>query len=97
MSGRVASLGVELHLRASAREGATEIGSRVRFSASSVFLANPEETASLTSGCDELGGTIASFSDSGASVRAYAVVEVVRKVSLVVPVDELILVSSPEL
>lgn len=42
-------------------------------------------------------GTIAGFSDSGAAVRAYAVVEVevVRKLSVVVPVSDLSLISDP--
>jgi hypothetical protein len=56
-----------------------------------------EEAVSFASGSDDLEGTIASFSDSGASARVYAVVEVVRKLSLVVPVDDLSLVSGPEL
>ena len=51
---------------------------------------------SFGSGCDELEGIIAGFSDSGAAVNFYAVVEVVRKLSLVVPVDDLCLVSGPE-
>lgn len=68
----------------------------MRFSARSVFLPNPEEVASFASDFDELEGIIASFSDSGASAKAYAVVEVVRKLSLVVPVEELSLVSGPE-
>lgn len=46
--------------------------------------------------CDELEGTIVGFSDSGATARAYAVVEVVRKLSLVVPVNELTLVYGPD-
>ena len=52
---------------------------------------------SFAAGCDELQGTITAFSDSGASVKAYAVVEVVRKLSLVVPVDDLSLISGPKL
>lgn len=79
------------------REGATEIGSRVRFSARSVFLPNTEEAVSFAAGRDELEGTIAGFSDSGASAKVYAVVEVVRKLSLIVPVDDLSVVLGPEL
>jgi hypothetical protein len=60
-------LEVELLTSAFSREGATEIGSRVRFSTRSIFLPNPEEAASFVSGCDELEGIIAGFSDSGAS------------------------------
>jgi hypothetical protein len=78
------------------QEAVTEIGSRVRFSAGSVFLPNLEEAVGLFSRDDYLEGTIASFSDSGASSKVFAIVEVVRKLSLVVPVDDLILISGPE-
>ena len=77
------------------KEAATETGSRVRFSARSVFLPNPEEAVNFA-GNDELEGIITGFSDSGASLKAYAVVEVVRKLSLVVPIQELRLVSDRE-
>jgi hypothetical protein len=78
------------------REAGTDIGSRVRFSAHNVFLANQEEAASLASGDEEFEGRIIGFSDSGALVKAYAVVEVVRKLSFVVPVQDLRLVSDSE-
>ena len=68
----------------------------MRFSALSVFLPNQEEAVSFASGNDELEGIITGFSDSGALLKAYAVVEVVRKLSLVVPVHDLRLVSDPE-
>lgn len=84
-------------LSAFSLEAVTEIGSRVRFSVHSVFLPNAEEVVSFASGCDDLEGTIAGFSDSGASAGVYAVVEVVRTRSLVVAVDDLSLVSGPEL
>jgi hypothetical protein len=76
------------------REGATEIGNRVKFSAQRVFLANPEDAMSLASENGDLEGTIVGFSDSGTAAKAYAVVEVVRKMSLVVPVDDLNLISN---
>jgi hypothetical protein len=78
-------------------EVSTEIGDRVRFSVNSVFLPNHEETVRFAAGCDGFEGTITGFSDSGGSAKVYAVVEVVRKLSLVVPVDDLSLVSGPEL
>lgn len=78
------------------REARTDIGSRVRFSANSVFLANQEEAASLGCSNEEFEGRIIGFSDSGALVKAYAVVEVVRKLSFVVPVQDLKLVSDSE-
>jgi hypothetical protein len=48
-----------------------------------------DELVSLVPGGDELEGTILSFSDSGTKLNAYAVVEVVRRLSLVVPVEDL--------
>jgi hypothetical protein len=75
------------------REVHTDIGSRVRFPTDSVFLPNQEEALGFASGNDEIEGIITGFSDSGVQLRAYAVVEVVRKLSLVVPVHDLRLVS----
>jgi hypothetical protein len=79
----------------SSGEGATEKGSRVRFSPRSVFLSNPEEAMSLGPEGDELEGTIVGFSDSGTAAKAYAVVEVVRKLLLVIPVNDLSLIPGP--
>ncbi len=76
--------------------GYTEIGNRVRFSAASVFIPNLEQAVGIFSRDDDLEGMIAGFSDSGASAKVYAVVDVVRKLSLVVPVDDLNLISGPE-
>ena len=67
----------------------TEKGDRVKFAKGSIFLPDPEEIQFFPSGSDELEGTIIDFSDSGVQSKAYAVVEVVRRLSLVVPVDEL--------
>jgi hypothetical protein len=66
----------------------------VKFSAQRVFLANPEDAMSLASANSDLEGTIVGFSDSGTAAKAYAVVEVIRRMSLVVPVDDLNLISS---
>ena len=44
---------------------------------------------SVWTGRTELDGTIIDFSDSGDSSQVYAVVEVVRKQSVVVPVAKL--------
>jgi hypothetical protein len=78
------------------REALTDIGSRVQFSARNVFLANQVEAESLAGGDEEFEGRIIGFSDSGPLVRAYAVVEVVRKLSFVVPVHDLRLISDSE-
>lgn len=47
------------------------------------------------SSSDYFEGTIIDFSDSGKRARAYAVVEVVRRLSFVVPVEKLEAVSIP--
>jgi hypothetical protein len=74
----------------------TKVGSRVRFSMRSVFLPDPGEAATFASGLDELEGTIAGLSDSGGAANVYAVVEVTRKMSFVVPVADLSLLSGPD-
>jgi len=57
----------------------------VRFEPSDVFLPNPEELLLAR----ELEGVVVGFSDSGAQSRVFAVVEVVQKQEVVVPVDKL--------
>jgi hypothetical protein len=61
----------------------------VRFHLSDVFLPAPEEVCSLPRGETELEGTIVSFSDSGQRHNYFAVVDVIRKQSVVVAVDKL--------
>jgi hypothetical protein len=62
----------------------------------SVFLPSQEEIQRFANGSEELLGRVQGFSDSGASYKAYAVVEVTRTLSLVVPVDQLRMVSGSE-
>ncbi len=61
----------------------------MRFSLADVFL--PYETGGTGALHDEteVEGVITSFSDSGSKMRAFAIVDVIRKQSLVVPVDKL--------
>ena len=75
------------------REVQTRIGDRVRFHPSSVFLTPPEEPIVSSSDAD-LEGTVVDFSDSGSESHVFAVVEVVRKQAVVVPVSELQIVSA---
>ena len=67
----------------------TNVGDRVRFSLTSVFLPPPDETLLWFSTAGELEGTIAGFSDSGTIPQAFAVVDVVSRRMLVVPVEKL--------
>ena len=56
---------------------------------SSQFSPNEEET--------ELEGTIIGFSDSGSTARFFAVIEVVKTQSLIVPVEKVEVVSTSNL
>jgi hypothetical protein len=71
-----------------ARGWKTQIGDRVRFSLESVFLPGPEEALESLSLKSEVEGRIIDFSDSGDVRRAFAVVDVVRRQIVVLPVDK---------
>jgi len=71
------------------RRSRTRTGERVVFSISDVFLPASEALRIAFSGTDELEGTVAGFSDSGGTPRAFALVEVTYKHAIVVPVDKL--------
>jgi len=71
--------------------GETNVGDRVRFSLASVFLPPPDETLLWFFTEGELEGTIAGFSDSGTTPQAFAVVDVVSRRMVVVPVEKLML------
>ena len=71
-----------------ARKVKTHIGDQVKFSIENVFLPDPEETLKALSLSSEVEGTIVGFSDSGTQSRAFAVVDVVRRQTVVVPVDK---------
>ena len=94
--GHLKYLAVEMLKQVGSGEAYTDIGSRVRFSAHNIFLPNQEEAESLASGDDEFEGVISGFSDSGGLTRAYAVVEVIRRLSFVVPVPDLRLVTDSD-
>lgn len=73
-----------------------KIGDRVRFALADIFLPGPELGGSPASEMTELDGTLIEFSDSGSKTKAFAVVEVVRKQMIVVPVEKLECVAGPE-
>jgi hypothetical protein len=66
----------------------------VRFQAADVFLPSPGGALPPIEEDSELEGTIVDFSDSGPKRHFFAVVEVVRTQSLIVPVDRLELVKN---
>ena len=61
----------------------------MRFQASDVFLPSPGGALAAIPEEAELEGTVIDFSDSGMKSRFFAVIEVVRTQSLIVPVDKL--------
>jgi hypothetical protein len=67
----------------------TRAGDKVRFQVSDIFLPSPGGVLPSTPEETELEGTIVDFSDSGLRSRFFAVIEVVRIQSLIVPVDKL--------
>jgi hypothetical protein len=71
----------------------TQEGDRVRFRIADVFLPSAEEVLAL-SPATELEGVVIEFSDSGAESRVFAVVDVIRRQNLVVPVEKLEVVAS---
>ncbi len=68
----------------------------MRFRVSDVFLPSQEAILAAPSAETELEGTIIDFSDSGQKVQVFAVVDVVRRQTVVVPVQKLEVVSGPE-
>lgn len=67
----------------------TRVGDKVRFQIADVFLPSPGAVFAAVPTDTQLEGTIVGFSDSGLKTRFFAVVEVVRVQSLVVPLEKL--------
>jgi hypothetical protein len=61
----------------------------VQFRVEDVFWPNHEAVFAPLAPETEVEGVIVSFSDSGSKAHAFAVVEVVRKQTLIVPVEKL--------
>jgi hypothetical protein len=76
----------------------TQTGDKVRFRVSDVFLPNEEAVLATPQAEEELEGIIVDFSDSGHKARVFALVDVVRRQTLVVPVEKLetVLPSKPK-
>ena len=74
----------------------THEGDKVRFRVSDVFLPSPEELSSGLATDAQLEGIVRGFSDSGSEARVFAVVDVVQRQTLVVPVDKLTRLSTWE-
>jgi len=68
----------------------------VRFRIEDVFLPAPGEVRAATPDEAELAGSILRFSDSGSVSQVFAVIEVVRRQTVIVPVDKLQLDTTTE-
>jgi hypothetical protein len=66
----------------------------VRFLIKDVFLPTPERVFAPLPPHAEVEGTVIGFSDSGLRPDAFAVVEAVRRQTLIVPVDKLAVCNS---
>ena len=64
-------------------------GNNVRFHLSDVFLPNAEELRAVFREEEELEGTVVDFSDSGIRANAFAIVEIIQKQTVVIPIDKL--------
>jgi hypothetical protein len=71
------------------REISTEKGDHVSFHIGDVFLPNARELLATWAETTELDGIVVDFSDSGSASRVFAVVEVVLKRTVIVPVERL--------
>jgi hypothetical protein len=67
----------------------------VRFRVSDVFLPAAEAVLLAPGPEEEVDGTIIDFSDSGPKTKAFAVVDVVRRQTVVVPVAKLHVIRRP--
>jgi hypothetical protein len=72
----------------------TEIGDKVRFQGANIFLPGAGGWSAALSEEPELEGTIVGFSDSGSKPSYFAVIEVVERHSLIVPVEKLEVVKA---
>jgi len=70
----------------------TREGDNVRFRISDVFLPGSEEVFSALPPDALMEGVVVSFSDAGSESRVFAVVDVVRQQTLVVPVNKITVV-----
>jgi hypothetical protein len=69
--------------------GTPQIGDRVRFRVSDVFLPEPAEVLANLTPDVEANGVVVEFSDSGSSPRVYAVVRITAQQSVLLPVGSL--------
>jgi len=66
-----------------------QIGDRVSFRVSDVFLPEPSEVLANLTVDVEANGVVVEFSDSGSNPRAYAMVRITAQQSVLLPVGSL--------
>jgi hypothetical protein len=66
-----------------------QIGDKVSFRISDVFLPEPAEVLAALTSDAEANGVVVEFSDSGNSLRAYAVVRITPRQAVLLPVSAL--------
>lgn len=71
-------------------------GDTVRFHVADIFLPNREDLLKALTTAREIEGVVADFSDSGLQPRAFAVVDVIARQSVVVPIEKLEILNSSE-
>ncbi len=69
--------------------GSAQIGDRVSFRISDVFLPEPSEVLAKLTADVATEGVVVEFSDSGSNSRAYAVVRITPQQSVLLPVTAL--------
>lgn len=64
-------------------------GDIVRFQVADIFLPAADDLPKTLTSVEQLEGTVVNFSDSGLRPRVFAVVDVIARRSVVVPVEKL--------
>lgn len=70
-------------------------GDTVRFHAADIFLPTRDDLPKALTTTWEIEGVVADFSDSGLQPRAFAVVNVIARQSVVVPIEKLEILNCP--
>ena len=71
-------------------------GDTVRFKVADIFLPTHDDLPKALATVQEIEGVVTDFSDSGLEPRAFAVVDVIARQSVVVPVEKLEVLNDPE-
>jgi len=85
----MADCSVEPHLAINMESASAQIGDRVSFRISDVYLPEPSEVLSQLTTDVEANGVIVEFSDSGTRPQAYAVVRLTAQQTVLLPVAAL--------